>query len=149
MKMKKLDIGVVLFMYAICAYWYIETLKLKKDSQTYPMFTIVLLFGLTTLYVLQMVVAARRHGVTSGVAETFKDFQPKQFFVCLLAVIAYVLLVNTVGFYVSTVVFLIAVMAYLKVPVLHLGITVVVLTALIYVAFSIFLGVKLPTGILI
>ena len=149
MKMKKTDIGVVAVMYAVCAYWYYGTTQLKESSRTYPYFTVALLFGLTTLYVLQMVVAAKRHGVTSGVDEVFKDFLPKQFFVCLACVVAYVALVSTVGFFVSTVVFMIAVMVYLKVPVLHMGITVVVLNVLIYVAFVKFLGVKLPTGLLI
>ena len=149
MKMKKTDIGVVAVMYAVCAYWYYGTTQLKESSRTYPYFTVALLFGLTTLYLLQMLVAAKRHGVTSGVDEVFKDFQPAQFFVCLAAVVAYVLLVSMVGFFVSTVVFMVAVMLYLKVPVLHMGIAVVVLNVLIYAAFVRFLGVKLPTGFLI
>ena len=149
MKMKKTDIGVVVFMYAVCAYWYYGTTQLKESSRTYPYFTVALLFGLTTLYLLQMLVAAKRHGVESGVSEVFKDFQPAQFFVCLACVIVYVVLVSTVGFFVSTVVFMVAVMLYLKVPVLHMSIAVVVLTVLIYFAFVRFLGVKLPTGILI
>ena len=149
MKMKKTDIGVVVFMYAVCAYWYYGTTQLKESSRTYPYFTVALLFGLTTLYLLQMLVAAKKHGVESGVSEVFKDFQPKQFFVCLACVIVYVVLVSTVGFFVSTVVFMVAVMLYLKVPVLHMSIAVVVLTVLIYFAFVRFLGVKLPTGILI
>ena len=149
MKMKKTDIGVVVFMYAVCAYWYYGTTQLKESSRTYPYFTVALLFGLTTLYLLQMLVAAKKHGVESGVSEVFKDFQPAQFFVCLACVIVYVVLVSTVGFFVSTVVFMVAVMLYLKVPVLHMGIAVVVLTVLIYFAFVRFLGVKLPAGILI
>ena len=149
MKMKKTDIGVVAVMYAVCAYWYYGTTQLKESSRTYPYFTVVLLFGLTTLYLLQMLVAAKRHGVESGVDEVFKDFQPKQFFVCLAAVVAYVLLVSSLGFFVSTLIFMVAVMLYLKVPALHIVITVVVLNVLLYLAFVKFLGVRLPTGILI
>ena len=149
MKMRKTDIGVVAVMYAVCAYWYYGTTQLKESSRTYPYFTVALLFGLTTLYVLQMVVAAKRHGVESGVDEVFKDFMPAQFFVCLACVIVYVVMVSTVGFFVSTVLFMIAVMLYLKVPVLHMAIAVVVLNVLIYAAFVKFLGVKLPTGFLI
>ena len=149
MKMKKTDIGVVVVMYAICAYWFSETVKLKADSQTYPRFTIYLLFGLTTLYLVQMLVAAKKHGVESGVDKVFKDFLPVQFFVCLAAVVVYLFLVKTVGFYVSTVVFMIAVMLYLKVPIKHTVIAVIALNVLIYVAFSQLLGVKLPTGLLI
>ena len=89
MKMKKTDIGVVVFMYLVCGFFYYHMTKLKASSQTYPRFTIILLFGLTTLYLVQMIVAARKYGVESGVDEVFKDFQPKQFFVCLCATILY------------------------------------------------------------
>ena len=77
--MKKTDIGVIAFMYAVCGYFYSQTLQLKADSQTYPKFTIILLFGLTTLYLVEMIIAAKRHGVESGVDEVFKDFVPAQF----------------------------------------------------------------------
>ena len=85
--MKKTDIGVVAFMYLVCAYFYTQTIKFQADSQTYPKFTIVLLFGLTTLYLLQMLVAAKKHGVESGVDSVFNDFEPKQFLVCLLGAV--------------------------------------------------------------
>ncbi len=149
MKMKKTDIGVVVFMYAMCGYWYYGTTQLKESSRTYPYFTVALLFGLTTLYLVQMLVAAKKHGVTSGVDEVFKDFKPAQFFVCLAGVAAYVVLVSVVGFFVSTVVFMTVLMLYLRVPVLYTAITVVVLNVLIYFAFTRFLGVRLPAGILI
>ena len=46
MKMRKTDIGVVVFMYAVCAFFYYHMTKLKASSQTYPRFTIILLFTL-------------------------------------------------------------------------------------------------------
>ena len=144
--MKKTDIGVVAFMYLVCAYFYTQTIKFQADSQTYPKFTIVLLFGLTTLYLLQMLVAAKKHGVESGVDSVFKDFEPKQFLVCLLGAILYVVLMHFFGFYISTVIFMAAVLLYLKVPPLFTVITIVVIVGLIYFAFQRFLGVKLPVG---
>ena len=146
MKMKKTDIGVVVFMYAVCAYFYYHMLQLKASSQTYPRFTIILLFGLTTLYLVQMLVAAKKHGVESGVDEVFKDFQAAQFFVCLAATILYLVCIYFFGFYISTVLFMAAVLLYLKVPPLFTLITIVVIVALIYFAFQKFLGVKLPVG---
>ena len=148
MKMKKTDIGVVVFMYAVCGFFYYFTLQLKASSQTYPKFTIYLLFGLTTLYLVQMLVAAKKHGVESGVDVVFKDFQPAQFFVCLAATILYLAAIHFFGFYISTVVFMAAVLLYLKVPPLFTAITIVVIVGLIYFAFQQFLGVKLPTGTL-
>ena len=138
--MKKTDIGVVVFMYAVCAFFYYHMTKLKASSQTYPRFTIILLFGLTTLYLVQMLVAAKKHGVESGVNEVFKDFQAKQFFVCLIATILYLVCIYF---------FMAAVLLYLRVPPLYAAITVVVIVALIFFAFQKFLGVKLPVGTVI
>ncbi len=149
MKMQKTDIGVVVVMYAICAYFYYMTVQLKAESQTYPTFTIVLLFGLTTLYLLQMLFRAKKYGVESGVDKVFKDFKPLQFFVCLVLVIAYLFMMKYFGFYISTVVFMLAVLLFLRVPVLHTIIVVVAINALVYLAFTTFLGVKLPVGELI
>ena len=146
MKMKKTDIGVVVFMYVVCGYFYYEMTKLKASSQTYPRFTIILLFGLTTLYLVQMIVAAKKYGVESGVNEVFKDFQAAQFFFCLIAAILHLVCIYFFGFYISTVVFMAAVLLYLKVPPLYAAITIVVIVGLIYFAFQRFLGVKLPVG---
>ena len=145
--MKKTDIGVVVFMYAVCGYFYYHMLKLKASSQTYPRFTIILLFALTTLYLVQMLVAAKKHGVESGVDEVFKDFVPAQFFVCLGATILYLVCIYFFGFYISTLAFMAVVLLYLKVPPLASAITVVVIIGLIYFAFQRFLGVKLPVGL--
>lgn len=148
MKMKKTDIGVVVFMYAVCGFFYYHMTKLKASSQTYPRFTIILLFGLTTLYLIQMVIAAKKYGVESGVDEVFKDFQAAQFFVCLFATILYLVGIYFFGFYIPTVIFMAVVLLYLRVPPLFSAIAIVVIVALIYFAFQKFLGVKLPTGTL-
>ena len=146
MKMKKTDIGVVVVMYAICAYWFSETVKLKADSQTYPRFTIYLLFGLTTLYLVQMLMAAKKHGVESGVDKVFKGFQAAQFISCFCMTVLYLVVMYFFGFYIATALFMLAVLFYLKVPVLHTVIAVVAINLLVYLAFTTFLGVKLPVG---
>ena len=147
MKMKKSDIGVVVIMYAICAFFYSMCIKLQAGSQTYPMFTIALLFGLTTLYVVKMVIAARKFGTEKGM-EAFDGFMPLQFVVSLAMVLGYLFLMNFLGFFVATTLFVIALMLFLKVPKLHILISVVALDLLIYLAFVKFLGVKLPAGLL-
>lgn len=148
MKMKKTDIGVVAVMYAVCGFFYYMTVQLKAESQVYPLFTIALLFGLTTLYLLQMLFQARTHGVESGVDEVFNGFQKIQFFVCFICVLSYLVLVSVLGFFPATILFMLAVLIFLRVPVKHIIITVVALNAMIYVAFTQFLGVRLPSGIL-
>jgi hypothetical protein len=147
--MRKTDIGVVVFMYLVCAYFYSQTVGFKADSQTYPMFTIILLFGLTTLYLLQMIVAAKKHGVESGVDKVFKDLEAKQLLICLLGAIVYVVLMHFFGFYISTVIFMAVILLYLKVPILHSAIAIVAILALVYFAFGKFLGVRLPVGTVI
>ena len=108
MKMKKTDIGVVGFMYAVCAFFYVYSFDLKKGSETYPLFTIALLFGLTTLYLINMIIAAKKHGVESGVDEVFEGFQPVQFFVSVALTIVYFFMMKYLGFFVATTVFMIA-----------------------------------------
>ena len=148
MKMKKTDIGVVGFMYAVCAFFYVYSFDLKKGSETYPLFTIALLFGLTTLYLINMIIAAKKHGVESGVSEVFEGFQPKQFFVSLALTIIYFVMMKYLGFFVSTTVFMLVTLMYLRVPMLHTAIAIVAVDVLIYLAFVEFLGVRLPKGLL-
>lgn len=148
MKMQKTDIGVVAVMYAICAVFFYMNSQLKPESQTYPNFTIGLLFGLTTLYLLQMLFKAKKNGVESGVGQVFDGFQPKQFFICFVLVIAYLVMMCYIGFYVSTIAFMIVTLLYLRVPMKHLVISVVSVNLLCYLAFSLFLGVKMPAGLL-
>ena len=148
MKMKKTDIGVVGFMYAVCAIFYVYSFDLKEGSETYPLFTIGLLFALTTLYLVNMIIAAKKFGVESGAEEVFEGFLPKQFIISIVLTIVYFLMMKYLGFFVSTTVFMLASLLYLRVPVLHTAITVVAVNVLIYVAFILFLGVKLPQGLL-
>ena len=145
MKMKKTDLGVVAFFYLVSAFFYSQTVKLPASSQTYPRFTVILVFGLTTLYLVQMIVRAVKNGTESG-AEVFKDFQPLQFFVCFCATIVYLVLIHFFGFYIATAVFMVAVLLFLRVKPLATLISVVVIMALIYLAFQKFLGVRLPVG---
>ena len=149
MKMKKTDIGVVAFMYAVCAFFYVYSFDLSESSKSYPLFTIALLFGLTTLYLVQMILAAKKHGVESGADSVFAGFLPKQFILSVVLTLAYVFLVDVLGFFTATTLFMIASFVYLKVPVLHSVIALVSMDLLIYLAFVLFLGVRLPTGLLI
>lgn len=148
MKMKKTDIGVVAVFYIICAFFYAMTAELPDDSKTYPFFTIGLLFALTTMYVIKMIISAKKHGVEGGAKESFEGFMPLQFAVCFALVCVYLGLMYVAGFYIATIVFMIAALLYLRVPILHTAIAVVAINLLVYVAFTQFLGVKLPGGML-
>ena len=149
MKMKKTDIGVVAFMYAVCAFFYVYSFDLHEDSLTYPRFTIVLLFGLTTLYLIQMIIAARKFGVESGVDTVYAGFKAAQFFIAVVLTIVYFFLMKYLGFFSATVIYMVAALVYLRVPPVHTVIAVIGVHVMIYVAFVEFLGVRLPKGLLI
>lgn len=146
--MKKTDIGVVCFMYAVCAFFYVYSFKLSDESKTYPLFTIILLFGLTTLYLIQMIIAARKFGVESGADEVFAGFKPVQFVVSLVLTVIYFFMMKYIGFFTATVIFMVASLLYLKVRPIPTVISVIAMNLLIYFAFVKFLGVKLPAGLL-
>ena len=148
MKMKKTDIGVVAFMYAVCAFFYVYSFDLSEESKSYPIFTIALLFGLTTLYLIQMIISARKFGVESGVDTVFAGFKVKQFVLALVLTIVYFLIIKVLGFFTATIIFMVASFIYLKVPKLHALIATVAMNLLIYLAFVQFLGVRLPKGLL-
>ena len=108
MKMQKTDIGVVVFMYAVCGFFYAYSSKLSDTSRTYPKFTIALLFFLTSFYLVQMILNARRFGVESGVDTVFAGFKPVQFIVSVALILVYFFLMKYVGFFVSTTLFMLA-----------------------------------------
>ena len=123
--MKKTDIGVVGFMYAVCAFFYVYSYQLTAESKKYPMF-----------------------GVESGADEVFAGFLPAQFIVSLVLTLAYFFLIKYLGFFSATIIFMFASLLYLKVKIVPSLITVASVTLLIYFAFVVFLGVRLPKGLL-
>ena len=145
--MKKTDIGVVAFIYAVCVLFLVMTLRLPAAAQTYPLFIIIMLAALTTLYVAQMLRAAKKSGVTSGL-EDFEGFLPRQFFPILGMVVLYLVVMYFAGFYIATLVFMVVCLLFLKVPKWQILLSTAVILVLVYCAFTLFLKVKLPMGLL-
>lgn len=143
--MKKTDIGVCLAMYAVCAFFLYMTLQLPKAAQIYPLWVIALLAALTTLHVFNMIRAAIREGVTSGM-EDFKDFLAPQFFTLLAMIIIYLVIMPYVGFYASSILFMTASLIFLRVKLWQVVLSEVAVIALVYCAFTLFLEVRLPSG---
>ncbi|MDR1831476.1 MAG: tripartite tricarboxylate transporter TctB family protein [Fusobacteriaceae bacterium] len=146
--MKKTDIGVVAFMYAVCALFFALTLGLKKEAQTYPLFILLMLFLLTTGYVVKMLIDAKKKGVSSGLAEVFEGFLPGQFIPLLVMIVLYLILIYVVGFYIATVAFVTVSLIFLKIKRWQILLTNAALICLIYCSFTLFLGVHLPAGML-
>ena len=146
--MKKSDIGVCLAMYAVCAFFLYMTLQLPKSAQIYPLCVISLLAALTSLHVVNMIRGAVREGVTSGL-EDFKDFLPSQFFTLLVMIVLYIAAMPYLGFYVSSILFMTASLLFLRVKLWQIVLAELAIFALVYCAFTLFLEVRLPSGILL
>ena len=145
--MKKTDIGVCLVMYGVCAFFLYMTLQLPKAAQIYPLCVISLLAGLTTLHVINMIIGAIKNGVTSGL-EDFKEFIPSQFFIIFAMIVIYLVLMPYLGFYISSIIFMSAVLIFLRVKLWQGLIAEIAILLLVYCAFTLFLEVRLPAGVL-
>lgn len=145
--MKKTDMGVIAFMYGVCIWFGIMNGRLPADAQIYPRFIIIVLASLTTLYLVKNLIAAKKEGVTSGFAEIFKGFLPRQFFTVLACALCYLVLLFLIGFYPATVLFMVAVLWRLKIKPLTIGITTAAIIALVFVTFNLVLKVNLIRGL--
>lgn len=152
--MTRSDIGVIFMIYATCLLFFYLTLQLKPAAQIYPLCLIGGLALLDTLYLLKRIweaLKAKRKNEPSFVndlQEIFKGFLPRQFFFVVTACIAYMFLLQWLGFYLAGLIYLAGVMAWLKIKPLQMGLTIILLGCLVYAVFTIFLKVPLPKGIL-
>lgn len=148
--MKRSDIGVTAFIYAVTLFFLYMTLDLPPDAQTYPLCLIAGLLGLNTLYLLRCLhqLLRSRSGVVNDLPVIFEGFRWKQFSALCLGCILYMVLLQMLGFYLASTLYLMGTLAFLRVPPLHIGLTVLVMGVMIYVVFTLFLKVPLPGGLL-
>lgn len=151
--MRRSDICVICVVYATCAFFLYQTLQLKASAQIYPLCLIGGLAILNTLYLIRRLVLVFRENAGSGSVindfpEIFKNFQAGQFFFVLGACTAYLVVLPWLGFYLTGLIYLVGVMLWLRVKPLRMTATVVILGALVYGVFTLFLKVPLPKGAL-
>ncbi len=147
--MKKSDFGVIGFIYAVALCFYIMTVELPQEAQTYPLGLIIAMSVLNTIYLGQCLVkwmASRT--VENDFPVIFKNFQPRQFAGVILGCVLFLVLMRYAGYYIAATLYLIGTMLFLKVHKLHILIVLVVLVALIWAVFTKFLQVPLPQGVL-
>ena len=63
-------------------------------------------------------------------------------------IILYLVVMYFTGFYISTLVFMVACLLFLKVPKWQILLSAAAILALVYCAFTLFLKVRLPAGLL-
>ena len=113
--MKRSDISVVAVIYAICLFFFILTLDLPEEAQTYPLCLIAGLFFLNTVYIGRALLVYRRErAMEDDIAQAFGSFQARQFFGSVALGVLYMVLLWLVGFYVSTILYLTAAMLLLQ-----------------------------------
>lgn len=145
--MKKSELCVVIFMLGFCGFFYAQTLELPPAAQSYPKFVIGLLAVTTVLQLIKMVVSCHgRIAVANDLAEVWKGFLPKQFFVMAGGCVAFFIAMFLIGFYPAAILYLGGMLLFFHIPAKYTVLTLVVLMVLIYVVFSEFLNVPLPPG---
>lgn len=147
--MKKSDFGVVGVIYAVALFFLFMTLELPEEAQTYPLGLICALAGLNTLYLLQSLVkylATRK--IENDLPKIFEGFQARQFAVVCFGCIAFLFLVQLVGYYAASGIYLVAMLLFFRVPKWQIALAFIILVALVYAVFTLFLKVPLPVGML-
>lgn len=136
-------------VYAFTLFFLYMTLELPPDAQTYPLCLIAGLLILNTCYLVRCLWQLRRQaGIHNDLPDLFAGFQWKQFAFICLGCVGYMLLMHVAGFYIASICYLVGTLAFLRVPRWHIVLTVVVMAALIYAVFTLFLKVPLPVGLL-
>ena len=144
--MKRSDLIVVSAFYLVCIVMFLMIRELPEEAQTYPTALTIGLALLNTLYFGKRVQLWMRQGLINDLAEIFTGFESRQFCGVLLLCIIYLALMPWIGFYLASLLFLIVAMFFLHVPKIHLALTIIVLAAIIYAVFGLFLKVPLPIG---
>lgn len=144
--MNRSDLIVVSAFYLVCIVMFCLVRGLPEEAQTYPTALIIGLALLNTLYFAKRIRLLLRNGLINDLPQIFAGFEGRQFFGVLILCVLYMCALPWIGFYLSSVLFLVIAMLFLRVPKVHLGLTIVVLAALVYAVFGLFLKVPLPVG---
>ena len=123
----------------------LQPVVVRKNSEAYE-----LIDGqqrLTTLYLIKMVILAKKEGVTDGFSELFRGFLPRQFFSVLGMAIGYLAALYLIGFYPATLIFMILVLWFMNIRPRTIAITTAAILALVFVTFNVVLKVSLLRGL--
>lgn len=150
MDSKRIDIGVgiILCIFSVIIYLYAEQQYVGRGVNRYgPNFFPQVLSLMMFLASIALIVQAFRGKALKNLEEVNKQGFVRATVTLVLA-IAYVFLMNFLGFYLSTVIFLFVVMTYLGQKKLWIRILVSLLVATaVYGLFHYFLKIPLPEGI--
>lgn len=150
--MKRSDICVVSAVYLIALAFFVMTVQLPDEAQTYPMGLIIGMALLNTLFLIQQLAKAWAAGVLTKTENDFptifSTLLPRQFAFALAGCLLFLVLMYSVGYYAASILYLVGTLFFFKVPSKWILMTLVALVALVYAVFTLFLKVPLPAGVL-
>ncbi len=149
--MKRSDICVVGAIYLVALAFFVMTLDLPEEAQTYPLGLIIGMTLLNTLFLGQQIVKAWAAGTLTtknDFPEIFSGMIWRQFAFVVAGCLLFLVLMYSVGYYAASAIYLVGSLLFFKVPARWILITLVVLVALVYAVFTLFLKVPLPAGVL-
>lgn len=138
-------IGIALMLFSV--WFWVLSGKFPEEAQLFPKFFLIANFALSALLVVNTV----RHN-SKQETETHSPISWQELALIIeayLIIMAYIICINFVGFYVSTTVFLLAFMLFLNVrkPLVLVGVTAG-MDVFLYLLFTVGLKLSLPAGML-
>nr|WP_236784693.1 tripartite tricarboxylate transporter TctB family protein [Alteribacter salitolerans] len=136
---------VAVVFIVIGAVFFYQTLSFPEGAQMYPRFIIGIMVGLALLLLIQTFIKKP----DTSYKKLFGHIHWKRFIGVLVFSFLYLILINQIGFFVTTVVYLVGTMVFLRATVKTIAIAVPSFVLVLYLIFSEFLNVPLPSGILV
>lgn len=147
--MKKSDFAVVGFIYLFVLFFAYQTSQLPEEAQSYPTFLLASVFALNSIYLAVSIWRFKaKKEFKDDLAHLYDGFIPKQFFSIAAGAVIYVALIHWFGYYIASVLYMCVALALLRVKAKWIAVVIVSLLVVIWLVFTLFLRVPLPTGIL-
>lgn len=145
-KYLSLDVGIGVAFMVFSAGFFVLSLNFPDEAQIFPQFFLVVTFVLAALLVVQSI-HRYQHGESDSSPVPLE--QVPLIVKSYLIILAYVLCIDYIGFYVASTVFLIGFMYFLNVrkPLVLISVTLG-MDAFLYLLFSFGLKLNLPAGLL-
>lgn len=145
------DIIVSLIVIAISVLFYLNTTLLTSPSDIFPKF-VVLLFGSLGIVLLFSSIFSKKYKVKDDEKDIINH---KRRWISILSLVAYIIIMPIVGFFVTSGIFVILLSLYIQNEKLSflVGMKSLIISSLtmvlLYMTFVVFLKVPIPSGILI
>ncbi len=146
-KLFTLDAWIGVFLMLFSVWFWVLSEKFPEEAQLFPRFFLIANFALSALLVFNTLRHNRRPDAEAHGPVNWKELA--LVLEAYLLIMAYIVCISAVGFYVSTTVFLVVFMLFLNVrnPLALVGVAAG-MDAFIYLLFSVGLKLSLPAGML-